>query len=221
MPVGIFAHLRFVLGAPAAVYFCALAAASQPSRSEENRVQVVEGVAVLLPSPWFLASRTKNAVEIAYPRSSDRSPVSITPGQKPATGEEMVTAEAQTVILVELRRDHEDAVSRLAQIAAGKNENVQWTVVAGWPAVTREYRARLPAPGETSPPGESANLALHLSFSLAVESMVVRFETVLAPSADPKLREEALSIAHQVQVKEGDPKIALREVSRLSAISSK
>jgi hypothetical protein len=220
MPVWIFRRFRVFLRALSAAALCALAVTSQASNNNEIRVKVVEGVDVLLPSPWFLANRTKNAVEIAYPRSTDLPPVSVVPGQKPATAEEMLTAEARTVVLVEARLDHVDAVSRLAQIAAGRTERVQWTVVSGWPGIIREYRAPLPAPGESTPQGESANLVLHLSISLAVESMVIRLETVLAPGADPKLLEQALAIAHQVQVKAGDPKAAQRDVSRLNALSS-
>lgn len=183
-------------------------------------MQVVEGLAVALPSPWFLASRMKNGVEIAYPRSPDRPPVSATSGEKPAKADELVTAEARMLVTVESRRDHEDAVSRLAQIAAERHGEVQWIVVSGWPGMMRQYKAQLPAPGETSQ-GDSPNLALHLSISLAVESMVVRLETVLAPGADPELLQDALNIAQQVQVKAGDPTAARRDVSRLSALSSK
>jgi hypothetical protein len=220
MLVEIPSRIRVAPWALAAACFCALAIAAQASKSNETRVQVVEGLVVVLPSPWFLANRMKNAVEIAYPRSPDRSLVSVTPGEKPTTADELVTAEARTVVMVENRRDHEDAVSRLAQIAAGGNEKVQWIVVSGWPGMIRQYKAQLPAPGDTSQ-GDSANLALHLSVSLAVESMVVRLETVLAPGADAKLLQEALNIAHQVQVKAGNTSAAQRDVSRLSALSSK
>jgi hypothetical protein len=220
MLVEIPSRLRVVSWTVVAACFCASASASQASKSEETRVEVVEGLAVALPSPWFLADRMKNAVEIAYPRSPRRSPVSATSDEKPATADELVTAEARTVVTVEVRRDHKEAVSRLGQIAAGRNEKVQWIVVSGWPGMIRQYKAQLPAPGGTSQ-GDSTNLALHLSISLAVESMVVRLETVLAPGADPKLLQEAQDIAYQLQVRAGDPTAAQRDVSRLSALASR
>ena len=65
-------------------------------------------------------------------------------------------------------------------------------VISGWPAIERRYRALMPQPGE----GDLSRGNIQTLFTttaVAVESTLVRFNTMFAPDAAPKLIDEALA----------------------------
>src|ERR1700761_1129469 len=190
----------------------------QSSNTGGKRVEVVKGISVTPPAPWFLANRTRNAIEIAYPRSGASARVPSLPGKEPESGEELITAEARLVILVEPWPNQQQALDRLAQLAVERAENVDLKVLAGWPGIAQTWPAPLPATGEAQEQsqGTAANLAQFANTSIAVENRIVRFSAVLAPGADPKLLSDVAAIIQGVQAPKGNATTAQQELERVS-----
>src|SRR5579859_2000604 len=86
------------------------------AQPQSNQVEVVPGVSISIPAPWFLANRTSNGFEIAYPRS--KKPSEAMPEEKPRSAEQLITADARVAIIVEHRSSHAKAVEQLAEIAS-------------------------------------------------------------------------------------------------------
>jgi hypothetical protein len=190
-------------------------AQEQAASNQQKSLEVTNGISVLAPVPWFLANRTRNAIEIAYPLPvGQKTDTKQKAGEKPTTGESLVSAAARMAVTVEQRRSHAEALQRLAQIASESEVHPALVVIAGWPAIERRREAPLPNPGETKEP--STRMALFATIAIAVDTQIVRFETVVAPGADPKLAAAAAEIARGVQVKQGDPQAAKRELGTVS-----
>src|SRR5438552_4908371 len=193
---------------------CVMIPGSHSAAQNQKTVEVTKGVNVTIPAPWFLANRTGNAVELAYPlqgREPRRKPEQK---EKPTTGEEVVTAAARNADSIEQRRTHEEALERLGNIAAEQNERPELLVIAGWAAIHRKRTATLPNPGVEGTPAPQAN-ALFTTTAIAVDTLIVRFETVIAPGSGPELADAAFDIARHVQVKAGNPDVAQRELEKV------
>jgi hypothetical protein len=189
----------------------ALSLSGQPE--QPRQVEITKGVTVSFPAPWFIANRTRNAVEIAYPLQNERA-AKPKQGEKPESAEQLISAEARIAVSWEQRRSHADAVARLVQIALEEQEQPQLVVIAGWPAIHRERKANLPNPGETEAPINA--ISIFVTTAIAMDTQVVRFETVLAPDADPKLAQAALKIAQGAAVKAGDAKAAQSDLQSIA-----
>jgi hypothetical protein len=100
----------------------------QSLASEGKRVEVVQGVSVTIAAPWFLANRTRNAVEIAYPRSRERAQVVLSPGIKPETVNDLVTADARAVIQVEPWPNGVSPMMRVLLGTVPRTETILWLV---------------------------------------------------------------------------------------------
>ncbi len=197
-----------------ALSLCCALAQSQAAPPASQQVQVVEGVSISVPAPWSLANRTTNGVEIEYPSSIQRP--GPPPDEKHPNAEELITADARIAVVVEQRGTHTDALERLAQIAAEEPERSQLLVIAGWPALQRERKGPLPNPGESD---SSVNvITTFATTAIAADTMVVRFEAVLAPDADPKLADAAFQIAKQVHLPPGNEDAAKRDLETLSKL---
>jgi hypothetical protein len=189
----------------------ALTLGGQPE--QPRQIEITKGVMVSFPTPWFIANRTRNSVEIAYPLKHGRA-AKQKQGEKPEFAEQLISAEARIAVSWEQRRNHADAVGRLVQIALEEQEQPQFMVIAGWPAIHRERKANLPNPGETEAPVGA--ISTFVTTAIAVNTQVVRFETVLAPDAEPKLAEAALKIAQGAAVKAGDAKAAQSDLQSIA-----
>jgi hypothetical protein len=155
-------------------------------------------------------------LEIAYPLSGKRP--EPPPNRKPESAEELTTADARIVITVETRSSHANAVERLAQIASEESVRPQLLVIAGWPAIHRQLTTPLPQPGETDSPRSATGIVT--TTAIAVNVLVVRFETALAPQANPALAQAALQIAQQAHVQPGNAQAAQRDLDTLAHLIS-
>lgn len=182
-----------------------------PSQS----VEVAQGVRVLVPAPWFVANRATNGIEIAYPRSPTRRAPQVQPGEKPRSAEEVTTAEARIVITVETQPTHDRAVEKLVEATEETAERPRLLVIAGWPAIQRRRTAPLPTPGEAQ--GAQTESGTFVTSSIAAGTLLIRFETVLAPDADPRLAETALTIVQSVRgMQRGNARDAQRQLNNMS-----
>jgi len=156
--------------------FLATAKAQAPP---SQTVEVAQGVRVVVPAPWFVANRATNGIEIAHPRSSTRRAPQVQPGEKPRSAEEVTTAEARIVITVETQPTHARAVEKLVEATEETAERPRLLVIAGWPAIQRRRTAPLPTPGEAQ--GAQTGSATFVTSSIAAGTLLIRFETALAP----------------------------------------
>jgi hypothetical protein len=195
---------------------------AQQAPSGQNTIEVAQGVRVVLPSPWFLAFRTQNSVELIYPPQHPRQELRWTQSakneEKPFSGEALVTADARTSIRVETRSSHVEAMTRLAEIASEVPEHPDLIVIAGWPAIERRRVAPLPNPGEAERDLAAPSLSLFTTTAIAADTLVVRFETVFAPAADRELAETAFSLARSVLVTPGDTGSAQHDLETISRL---
>jgi hypothetical protein len=189
-----------------------VAALGQGASSAPQQVEIAPGVSISIPAPWFVANQTTNGVEIQYPSSIQRP--GPPPNEKHPNAAELITADARIAIVVEQRGTHANAIERLAQIAAEESERPQLLVIAGWPALQRERKGPLPNPGESDSPANV--ISTFATTAIAADTMVVRFEAVLAPDADPKLADAAFQIAKQVHLPPGNDDAAKRDLETLS-----
>jgi hypothetical protein len=188
----------------------------RPSRfklDETRRTITIDDAAVLtVPDNWVVSERRyANAVEL------------ITKGAA-GTAER---PEARTLVFVERRLDHAEAVRRLAEIASARKAETKYSSIAGWPAVQFRYREVLPEPSEhlglpadkfekPLPPEE--RMALHTATAIAFEDMVVRLETTVTPKADDARAREAEEIGRKaVLPPRNDEKATAGELTRLRA----
>ena len=96
-------------------------------KSSSKTIEVVHGVSISLPAPWFLANRTTNGVEVAYPPSG-KSRAAL-PGDKPQPSGQAPTVDARIAVVVEDRESHADAVARLREIASERPGRPQLLVI--------------------------------------------------------------------------------------------
>ena len=194
--------------------FLGFAPSAQAQVPPSQSVEVAQGVRVLVPAPWFVANRATNGIEIAHPRSSTRPAPPVQPGEKPRSAEELITAEARIVITVETQPTHDRAVEKLVEATEETAERSRLLVIAGWPAIQRRRTAPLPTPGEAQ--GTQTESATFLTSTIAAGTLLIRFETALAPNADPRLADTALTMARTVRVQRGNARDAQRQLNNMS-----
>jgi hypothetical protein len=203
------------------LFYCSSApcALGQISVPKGQSVEVTTGVTVLLPAPWFLAERTQNAVEILYPLTGESSRLKPKPGAKPTLAEDLITMAARMTIEVQPYPSHSSTVKRLGRIASETEERSPLRIIAGWPAIERRRTAPLPNPGEAEGP-PTGSIGVYITTAIAADTLIIRFETVLAPGTDPSLANTALEIARSIRVKQGNAETAQRELKSVSRFVS-
>lgn len=115
-------------------------------------------------------------------------------------------------IEVEKRRNHAEAVRRLAEIEAEHQGETSYKLIAGWPALERKATVAFQYPGEVpeqerrqiqepqgtdprrAPHGLGNETSIRVTTVIAVEDFVVRLQTLLQPDAPAALAEEVLAI---------------------------
>jgi hypothetical protein len=173
-----------------------------------------EGVSLQFPTAWAVSgSKYLNAVELITKgiRGTESSP------------------EARTLITVERRLNHDEAVDRLAEIASAHGGTVTYLSISGWPAMQVRYREPLPQkeerPGQPDDIrrkaiGVEERIALHTTTAIAVQDAVVRLDTMVAPKADEVLASKAEDIARKAMLPaRSNPRDTSDEVERLRALN--
>ncbi|HSP13563.1 MAG TPA: hypothetical protein VLV78_02295 [Thermoanaerobaculia bacterium] len=167
---------------------------------------------ITAPARWKIARRTRNSVEIFVPLAKPRKPPRTAP-KNPKPIEAPIVSEAGMTIVTEGRRSHDDALARLANIASEQPVQPAFIVISGFPAIERRYRAPMPEVGETDVSGN--RVTWFGTIAVAVGSTVLRFETMLAPDADPKLLDEAMAIPRTLRAPGGNDETATRDFEQI------
>jgi len=188
-----------------------------PSGSAKQReVELkLQNLTIRVPPRWRLGNQTRDSIAIHVPLKNER--------RLPSTGDKdnpkpqfVIASEAGMLITTEQRRDHSEALRRLAEIASEYPERATTRVINGWPAIERRYRSLMPQPGLQDSRGN-----IQTSFAttaIAAGVTVIRFETMIAPDADPTLLEEALSIARTSGGPRGRADVSQRELLEIQRL---
>jgi Ricin-type beta-trefoil lectin domain len=186
-----------------------LAALPPPARAQATGspppapLVIAEGIRITPPPGWQEIDRTQNGFDLA---------------KLPPAGPRDLLALAQ--ITSEEREGHDEALERLADIAAEVPEPAELRVIGGWPAVVRQRVMPLsigdPAagPDEPTPP---ARLVEVRTIALAAAALVVRFDITLAPQGDERLLDEMQAAIERLEVAAvGEPAEAERELEQVA-----
>jgi hypothetical protein len=161
-------------------------------------ITIVPDVSVNVPESWSVIRDTRSTYLLEH-RSRARK------------------TDASMNIQVEKRRDHAEAINRLADTRATYAESSKTTLIAGWPALERRFVAPLQHPGEQDrgSPGQDNETAVHAETTLVVADNVIHFRTVLQPGADPDLAEQAFSIARSLTAPGADQQRSQQELQQI------
>jgi hypothetical protein len=151
-------------------------------------------------------------------------------GVKYGNGQELVATErgagtdeashailGRTLITIEPRTDHADAVKRLSDIARSREAKIRFLEVAGWPAVELRFRETLPQRGQEGeePVGEATDIERAI-LAVAADDKLINFDISLSPGAPVSLIESALKIAQDARfAKRGNPDEVKQTLERL------
>lgn len=174
-----------------------VSAQSPPQR--EREFKIFDNLTINVPPSWSVINQTSESVEMYAPSPND--------SQSPTRRENL--PQAGMLIIIERRHDHAEALRRLAEIASEYPERATPVVIAGWPAIERRYRSYLPQSGEDE--GEKIETSFGTT-AIAVAAMVIRFNTILAPNAESRLLNEALTIARSLSATQGPAEVSRREL---------
>jgi hypothetical protein len=140
-------------------------------------------IAVAVPDDWTAAHDTRTTYLLQHEAK---------PG----------VVDATTIVQVEKRPSHDDALRRLAVVRAAEPATAKYLLIAGWPAVEREALVPFQHPGEGEDPSSfrgSAEKTLRTETAVAIGIYVIRFQTLLQPGANSRLAAEALAIVRRLR----------------------
>jgi len=178
----------------AAVLFFLFAGVFASAQERQTISMPRGGIRMAAPPRWKVSSRTPTSVEMYIP--SDRVRTFRTrPEDKNPKPADQLRSDASMLVVIEPRRNHDEALRRLEEIAAERPEEVRKLLIDGWPAIERTYRAPLPLLGDEVVDQEGNPIALFTTTAIAQGALLVRYEATVMPEADPALIEEALTIA--------------------------
>src|ERR1041385_9134226 len=196
------------------VFFCTNLAISQ----EPSELRLSGDLSVNVPAGWKVSAQSADSIEIHVPLIKERK-FAGAGEEKEVKPRFVVSSEAGMLITREHRRDHAEAVRRLAEIASEYPEPVTTLVIAGWPAIERRYRSVMPQPGDPEEEASHGNIITSFTTTaVAVDNSVVRFETMLAPDADPKLLDQALAMARNLRAPAGPAENSQRELDQVKKL---
>ncbi len=186
------------------------------AQEQTLQLQLSSIIHATAPSNWRLSNQTTNSVAIYVPLQKQRKFGAEGNKENPKP-EFVVASEASMLILIEQRKDHAEAVRRLAAIASEYPEPVTTLLIAGWPAIERRFRALMPQPGEAEAGGGNV-MTSFATTAIAEGATVIRFDTTLAPDADPKLLDQAQQIAQSLRAPEGPAATSERELKEIKSL---
>jgi hypothetical protein len=115
-----------------------------PAFSQDQRiVEIAKGVSVVVPPDWEIANQSRDSLEL-YLRSAVKPGPEREGGDTNPKPEYIPPPDAGMLITVEHRRDHRDALKRLAEISVEFPERAKTLVISGWPAIERTYSDYMP-----------------------------------------------------------------------------
>jgi len=189
-----------------AIAVLVLAACSSMAGAEQRgALEITGGIHLAPPAQWQVGERTRNSVELVKVAPSDAKAIL-----------------ARTLITTENRASPEEAVQRLAEIAAEQPQAPALLTIGGWPAIERKITASLPRTGSNDQTPAPPPSVVTSTVAIAAGATIVRFETTLMQGADPRLLDELLGRVRQLDFEtKGDPKQAQRALDQVRQVMRK
>ena len=187
---------------------------AQQPKGKGTELKISDTLGVRALPGWRLSNQTRDSLQVYVPLKKVRPPSPKSELQPYAKPEFVVASEAGMQIAIERRRTHAEALQRLADIASERPERATFRIIAGWPAIERRYRAVMPRLGQAQ--RMSGNIeTLFATTAVAVADTVIRFETMLAQDAGPKLVDEAFAIGRSLSAPIGPTEVSRRELQEI------
>ena len=189
------------------------------AQDQGTALKLSNELSINLPPAWRVTTQSPDSIELHVPLQKERRAASAREGDeiKPNF---VVASEAGMLITVEHRRDHAEAVRRLADIASEYRIRVTLLLIDGWPAIQRRYRSVMPQPGEADQPADVTETEFATT-AVAAGDTLIRFQTMLAPNADPKLLDNALAIGRGLRAPAGPAAASRRELDQIGKLMRK
>lgn len=197
-------RLRAPRFAIASAALLAVASAPGAAQRQPTTVSFAKGVVLSVPDGWSrLDNGFANMVElVSVPADRQKETNGVFPARLRA--------------FVENRRDFDEAVRRLAEIATEWEGKRDYFLLSGWPALERRYDMPLPQVGkEAVGPVE---ISPSVTVAVAYGATLIRIEGHLEPGADRRLLETIGATARALGLeREGDPAASKRALEHLRA----
>ncbi|HUK19295.1 MAG TPA: hypothetical protein VLW65_22895 [Bryobacteraceae bacterium] len=160
-------------------WFGVTASHAQPGPEAPGQsLTLLSGATITVPGTWVRTQDTRSTYLVEHHKDGK-------------------TVDASMVIHVEKRRDHSEALRRLAEIDT-EYAGATYVLIAGWPALERKAVVPFQYPGEqedqggTQPRGNETSL--RVTTAVALGEFVIRAQTLLQPGANPALADQALAM---------------------------
>ena len=174
-------------------------------------------LAISAPAGWKLGAQSTDSIEIHVPLTHKRA-LAEQGEDNEVKPHFVIASEAGMLITIEHRRNHAEAVRRLAEIASEYPDPSPGTIIAGWPAIERRYTSIMPQPGDDEV-SRGNILTSFATTAVAAGNNVIRFQTMLAPDANRDLLDQAISIARNLRAPEGPLDASRRELDDIKKLT--
>ncbi|HXV06990.1 MAG TPA: hypothetical protein VD791_03110, partial [Burkholderiales bacterium] len=122
---------------------------------------------------------------------------------------------AHMLVTTEPRTSHEDALKRLADIAASRDATIEYVEIGGWPAVELQFTEALRRRGQAADGSEPVQVPRAIT-AIAAGNKVLHFDVSLAPEAPLDLLDTAKGVARTATFpKRGNPEEVKRALETL------
>ena len=204
----------------------AMFALATPALAQEGPadIKIDDKATISVPRGWFARDQERDALTVylplqrPLPTAEEREDESNADEDGEEKAKNVIDTEVRIRVSIEHRRDHAEAVRRLAEIAAARPEKSRTLLVGGWPAIERRRRGEIPQPDEAERSDDSEQ-TWFATTAIAVDATLFRLEIVLAPEADVKLLDQAQAVARALRLPPGPADLSrqeLRDIERLS-----
>ncbi len=172
-----------------------------PVSSAQERITIASGITLQVPPAWKVKHDTRTTFLLEHFKQDD-------------------VLDASIAVQVERRVSHAEAVNRLGQIEAESPAKAEYSLVAGWPAITRKTLEPFQYPGQQEkgqgpwghPSGEKS---YQVMVAVAIENYVVKLRELLQPDANSALVDQPLAIARTLTGPAADPEQSRADLEAL------
>jgi hypothetical protein len=177
-----------------------MSSAEQDTAAAANVLTIGPGSEIRFSSPWRPSGvKYSNAQELVVKQEA------VTGAEQPAG-----SLVARILITAEPRSSYADALKRLAEIAASRDEPAKFVEIGGWPAVEMKFIEPLPTRGAEGQEGTERSpkkiLVQRAITAIAADDQVVRFDVSVLPNAPQALMEGAQDLTRSARfAKQGSP----------------
>jgi hypothetical protein len=193
-----------------------------PAQETSRDIKIDEKAMISLPQGWHVRNQERDALTIYMPlrkpRTEQRDKEENEDEADAIKPQNVIESEVAVHVSIEHRRDHAEAVRRLAEIAVAYPEKASALIIGGWPAIERRRRDEIPQLGEEESEGDTVR-TWFATTAIAVDATLYRLGIVLAPDADIKLLNQAQRVGRALRLPQGPIEVSRRELRDIERLS--